>query len=723
MEEFAVIIEKCVFNSPDYKVYGAIPVEDKNNFFGSSKYKYNMYGNISLVGNFHELEIGLEYIVNAELENGKRGWAYKVKKIRQEKPNSVQDIQNFLEAIITEREATILLNAYPNIINMIINNEPVDLSKTVGIKDFTFNKIKNKVIENFALAELIDEFKDYDISYKQLRKLYETYASVEHIREKMNGDPYNCLCTINGIGFKTADKLILKIRPELKNSKQRLESCIDYILEENENNGHTKIKKSKLRSEVEDTVLDTIQYFDEITTNDKKYVLIEEWIAKRYTYETECYISNKLKELNYKNPLAVDYTSYQDLGDFKLTVEQMQGIKNFCEWQVSFLEGNAGSGKSASTKAIVQLCKDNNLSFALAAPTGKASKVLGDFTGEDAKTIHRLLGYTPEGFMYNEEYQLPYDALIIDECSMLDIFLAKHLFLAIDPEKTRILFVQDPAQISSVSAGCFSRDCIGSKMFPVTTLTKIFRYNDDGLIKVATDSREGKNFLKGTGIETFGDDKNYVFIETAKERTLEVIKKVYKKFIEAGINPIDIAVLTPTNKHELGTKNINKEIQEIVNPESNSKPEVAYGENVYRLNDIVMQIVNNYRATNDQGQKCHVYNGFTGKIIKINKRDVYIDFGDNVVVYDKTELDNIQKAYSYTVHKSQGSSIKYVILITSSSHTWQWDRGLLYVGITRTKAKCYHIGEKKTVDYALWKCENKERRTFLKDLLITTQQN
>ena len=717
MEEFAVIIEKCVFNSPDYKVYGAIPVEDKNNFFGSSKYKYNMYGNISLVGNFHELEIGLEYIVNAELENGKRGWAYKVKKIRQEKPNSVQDIQNFLEAIITEREATILLNAYPNIINMIINNEPVDLSKTVGIKDFTFNKIKNKVIENFALAELIDEFKDYDISYKQLRKLYETYASVEHIREKMNEDPYNCLCTINGIGFKTADKLILKIRPELKNSKQRLESCIDYILEENENNGHTKIKKSKLRSEVEDTVLDTIQYFDEITTNDKKYVLIEEWIAKRYTYETECYISNKLKELNYKNPLAVDYTSYQDLGDFKLTVEQMQGIKNFCEWQVSFLEGNAGSGKSASTKAIVQLCKDNNLSFALAAPTGKASKVLGDFTGEDAKTIHRLLGYTPEGFMYNEEYQLPYDALIIDECSMLDIFLAKHLFLAIDPEKTRILFVQDPAQISSVSAGCFSRDCIDSKMFPVTTLTKIFRYNDDGLIKVATDSREGKSFLKGTGIETFGDDKNYVFIETAKERTLEVIKKVYKKFIEAGIDPIDIAVLTPTNKHELGTKNINKEIQEIVNPESNSKPEVAYGENVYRLNDIVMQIVNNYRATNDQGQECHVYNGFTGKIIKINKRDVYIDFGDNVVVYDKTELDNIQKAYSYTVHKSQGSSIKYVILITSSSHTWQWDRGLLYVGITRTKAKCYHIGEKKTVDYALWKCENKERRTFLKDLL------
>ena len=723
MEEFAVIIEKCVFNSPDYKVYGAIPVEDKNNFFGNSKYKYNIYGNISLVGNFHELEIGLEYIVNAELENGKRGWAYKVKKIRQEKPNSIQDAQNFLEAIITERQAKILLEAYPNIIDMIINNESVDLSKTVGIKEFTFNKIKNKVIENFALAELIDEFKDYDISYKQLRKLYESYASVEHIREKMNEDPYNCLCAINGIGFKTADRLILKIRPELKTSKQRLEACIDYLLDENETSGHTKIKKSKLRSEVEDTVLDTIQYFDEITTNDKKYVLIEEWIAKRHTYETECYISNKLKELNYKNPLAVDYTSYQDLGDFKLTVEQMQGIKNFCEWQVSFLEGNAGSGKSASTKAIVQLCKDNNLSFALAAPTGKASKVLGDFTGEDAKTIHRLLGYTPEGFMYNEEYQLPYDALIIDECSMLDIFLAKHLLLAIDPEKTRILFVQDPAQISSVSAGCFSRDCIDSKMFPVTTLTKIFRYNDDGLIKVATDSREGREFLKGTGIEVFGDNKNYVFIETSKEKTLETVKKVYKKFIDAGIDPIDIAVLTPTNKHELGTKNINKEIQEIVNPESNSKPEVAYGENTYRLGDIVMQIVNNYRAINDQGQECHVYNGFTGKIIRINKRDVYIDFGDNVVVYDKTELDNIQKAYSYTVHKSQGSSIKYVILITSSSHTWQWDRGLLYVGITRTKAKCYHIGEKKTVDYALWKCENKERRTFLKELLITTQQN
>jgi len=716
MEEFAVIIEKCVFNSPDYKVYGAIPAEDKNNFFRDSKYKYNQYGNITLTGNFHELEIGLEYIVNAELENGKRGWAYKIKKIRQEKPHSIQDAQNFLEAIITEREARILLDAYPNIIDMIINNEPVDLSQTKGIKEYTFDKIKNKVIENFALAELIDEFKDYDISYKQLRKLYEKYASVEQIRDKMKEDPYDCLCGINGVGFKTADKLILKIRPELKSSKQRLEACIDYLMDENENNGHTKIKKPKLRTESEDIVLEAIQYFDEVIS-DEKFVVIDDYVAKKYTYDTECYIANKLKELNYKNPLAVDYTSYQDLGDFKLTDEQMQCVKNFCEWQVSFLAGNAGSGKSQSTKAIIQLCKDNNLSFALCAPTGKAAKVLGDFTEEDASTIHRLLGYTPEGFYFNEDCKLPYDVLIVDECSMLDIFLARHLFLAIEPEKTRILFVQDPAQISSVSAGCFSRDCIESGKFPVTTLTKIFRYNDDGLIKVATDSREGREFLKGTGIETFGDSKNYVFIETSKEKTLETVKKVYKKFIDAGIDPIDIAVLTPTNKNELGTKNINQEVQEIVNPESNSKPEVSYGENTYRLGDIVMQIVNNYRAINDQGQECHVYNGFTGKIIRINKRDVYIDFGDNVIVYDKTELDNIQKAYSYTVFKAQGSTIKYVILITSSSHTWQWDRGLLYVGITRTKAKCYHIGEKKTVDYALWKCENKERRTFLKELI------
>ena len=130
------------------------------------------------------------------------------------------------------------------------------------------------------------------------------------------------------------------------------------------------------------------------------------------------------------------------MGDFKLTDEQMQCVKNFCEWQVSFLAGNAGSGKSQSTKAIIQICKDNNLSFALCAPTGKAAKVLGDFTEEDASTIHRLLGYTPEGFYFNEDCKLPYDVLIVDECSMLDIFLARHLFLAIEPEKTRIFFVQ-----------------------------------------------------------------------------------------------------------------------------------------------------------------------------------------------------------------------------------------------------------------------------------------
>lgn len=715
--EFKAIIDRLVKDSGNFKMYAVTPISEKESL------KFNKYGNVSISGDIHELTLGMEYFIQGQ-ENK---YGYEVINIKREKPNSINKTIDFLTEVITETQAKTLLSVYPDIVNKIINNDldDVDLKKTKGIKEKKFEIIKDKIIENFPLIDFIDEFKEYGISLKMARKMYKSFSSIERMKEKMLKDPYETLCSISGIGFKKADSMILAVEKNqnLRTSIQRIKSCVKYCLNESEGNGNTWISLEDLSTQCNDLVPESIDFLIDALVDDEIYVDGKNRkIAYKSSYNTEKYISEKLINiLRQSKNLMIEYNKYFKVDGIDLTEEQQNVLRNFCKYNVSLLVGNAGSGKSQTIASVIQLCDDNNLDYILMTPTGKSSQVLAEYTNRDAGTIHRKLEYNPAfGWGYNSENKLKCDVVIVDENGMTDIFLMKHLLEAIETTKTRILFVQDDAQLPSVSCGNCAFDMINSGIIPISRLTKVFRYGEGGLLQIATKIRNGEKYVDNTcdDITTFGVEADYSLIPVENEYISDYVIGVYEKLLNQGYEPLDILVLSSKNVNENGTIELNKILQNKVNPFNENKKHIAYGDNVYIVNDIVMQIKNNYKATNEYDKKVTITNGDIGKIINIEDGLVYVQYKKDLIIYAKDELDQIQLAYSISIHKSQGSGVKNVILVTPTSHKWNLNKNLLYVGITRAKERCFHISLPETINYGIKKSIELQRDTFLKELLI-----
>lgn len=717
------IVGNPICDKENFKIYPFIPTADY-----IDRVILNTYNNINIVGDIPELFQNTEYI--AELEYSKKGnyENYIVHKIFIPKPNNEESSRKFLSAILNSpNQVNTLMSVYPDIIDRIINNKEVDLSLTKGIKDATFNKIKNKVIENFCLVDLVDEFADYEMSINMLKKLYNSYTSVEKIREAMKKSPYKCLCKMNGVSFKTADKKIIRKFPHMVNSQQRMLACIEYLLNDNEQKGNTWIHLKELQKKCEELALESMQYFIGVISKDEEIYFDKETlkIANKRAYNSEKVISDILKKLNKKDILDIDYTKYNNVDGFKLSDSQMNTLKNFCQYNLTLLQGWGGTGKSFSTKALINLMDDNNISYILLSPTGKASKVLADYTDRPASTIHRGLEYNPKkGFTYNSQNKLPYDVVIVDEFSMVDIYLMKSLLLAIDTENTRVLFIQDPSQIPSVQAGNVSFDMIDSKIIPTTTLTEVFRYGEGGLATIATKTRNGEKFIEDdfTGIKNFGLKKDFTFISVQQEASLGYLTKIYEKIYNKIQNAEDIMVLSAYNVGQYGTININNKIQELINPKDKDKKELSYkhdGEIItFREGDKVIQTKNNYKIKDEDGEESVVFNGNTGMIEKIQNNTMYVNFDGEVLKYEKGDIDNLMLGYAISIHKSQGSQSKYVIILAPKAHKFFLNRNLLYVGETRGKSNVYLISSPDVISSALKKEETFMRDTFLKELLI-----
>lgn len=741
-------IVRCIYDTESYKAY-AIDV-DRNKY---PEIKFTRYGNACINGDLHSLGEGIEYEVEAIEENGKNGYGYKVKNIKRNKPNSELDMQLFLSEILTPQQASTLYNAYPDIVDRVISNnlDDIDLNKTKGIKEFTFDNIKQKIIENFCLVEIVSEFQGL-LSLPMVKKLYEKYPSVQKIRNEMRLNPYKCMCGLARVGFKTADSLLLEIdktskdnkangkKPiidfhfDLQTSSQRCLACTLYLLEENENNGHTKMDIIELKHQIERLVPACSNYFGEVIKNDSIYFNKDKKeISLRSTYDIEKYIAdNVLNGLQINIKWNYDYKQYQNSGDYPLTDEQINALNFLCIYNVSILNGSGGTGKSQTTASIIKMLDDNNKTYRLFSPTGKAAKVLSEYTQREAKTIHRGLGYIPPSeWTYNEENKLSCDVIIIDEFSMVDIFLFKHVIDAIDLNKTKLLIVGDNAQLSSVSCGNLLHDFMQSNIIPTTTLTKVFRYSDGGLMKVATDVRECRKYLDKDTNETctfFGNNKDYAFINVNDELSVKNVVALYQKLLSQGYTPNDIQVLTAYKKGVYGSIAINNHIQKIANPNYGSEG-IKFGETIYYKGDIVIQNVNNYKAKifvdygfcfddeDDGNDETFIANGETGVVVDIGTHNMIIDFDGVKVIYDREALSTIGLGYSISIHKSQGSSIKIVILITPQSHTYMLNSNLIYVGLTRMKEKCFHIGNISTVNNAIKKKENLNRMTFMQNLL------
>ena len=734
------------YDGGDYKIY-ALDV-DKEIY---PEIKFTKYGNATITGEMHELGIGIEYEIKAIEQNTKYGYSYKVLNIRRDKPKSASDMYIFLEEILTLKQANTLYEIYPDIVDRVMNDhlDDIDLNKLPGIKEYTFNIIKEKIIENFCLAELVIEFQGL-LSLSMLKKLYEKYTSVNMIKKKLREDPYKCLCGLAKVGFTTADGILLELEKiskeneknnkdiiiefdtDLKTSKHRCLSCMLYLLEKNEEEGHTLMSINDLRSQCMKMVPACSNHFVECMKHESIYYNKDSMaVSLKSTYEIEKYIAENiiLGLTNLHHQWDFDCAKYHIVNGCELSDEQLEIVKNICRYNICILNGAGGTGKSFCTQAVINMLKDNNKSFKLFSPTGKAAKVLSDYTQENATTIHRGLGYVPPNtWSYNEEYKLDCDVLIIDEFSMTDIFLFKRILDAIDFSRTKLLLIGDNAQLPSVSCGNLLHDFMESHIIPTVTLTKVFRYGEGGLMKVATDVRFCKSYLNNVceRFTWFGDNKDYAFVNIGSDIMVKNAVALYSKLLSQGYKAEEIQVLTAYKKGDIGSISINNAIQKVANKNYGCDEYMKIGDTVYYKGDLVIQNVNNYHAQlyvddefclDEDMDETFIANGETGVVIAIKKEYLLIDFDGVIVKYFRNDMQMVGLGYCITIHKSQGSSIKVVILLTPQAHTFMLNSNLIYVGLTRMKEKCFHLGNVDTVNSAVKKKANFDRNTFMQKLL------
>lgn len=738
-------VEKCVYDSDTFRVYAMNVTEVINGDVIENK-----YGNISLSGAIQKLDIGIDYIVEAVFEDNKYGGGYKAKSVSIDKPTSLEETYSFLCAIMPEKYAKEIFEHYPNIIEMVENGEEPDLNKLNGIKDKMWVKIKRKIEENFKLADIVALF-DGAISMTMIKKIYNKYENAEIVKQLLSEKPYECICNVGGFGFIKADTLILnlaksgKFKKDMISSSDRCLAAMVYILRKNEDDGNTLMLFKDFNSEVKSLVPEAYHNIKEIFDNEKNnpnkkrfcvfQINDDVCISLKRTRDKEIHIAKTIKKaLSLNNKWNIDYNRYTSIDGFQPSDEQRRILETVCNNNISILNGAGGTGKTTSTRLLVKMLEENHKSFILLAPTGKASKVLQSYTSHGSSTIHRALGYNNGGFYYCEDNKLNVDIVIVDETSMIDISLFKSLLDAIDFRHTKLLLIGDASQLPSVGCGNVFYDLLSSSL-PKVNLTKVFRYADGGLMKVATDVRNRKKYIDETDnkITHFGDD--YTFIQSNKGSIKIDVIKIYKKLLEM-YKPDDIMVLSPYRKGDLGCDEINKWLQKLANRNANNEnnKNITYGDASYYVGDMVIQNQNNYNAIpctmkeyrkvngnkdrlNDSNNTILIANGETGIIKMIDKNNVIIDFNGQQVLYNKSELSGMSLGYALTIHKSQGDSSKIVILITSSSHTFMLNSNIIYVGMTRTKEKCYHLGDIKIVNRAIRIKENYDRKTSLNYLL------
>jgi exodeoxyribonuclease V alpha subunit len=731
--EFECIVIAEVYKSDNFKVYGVDVDFDKYPHI-----KKNRYDNVSIVGDIHELGISIKYKVTAVESIRGDDVSYKVINIKRDRPNSKASTELFLKEILTENQVDVILAEYPDIVDKIIKNDidDIDLTKLKGIKEKTFEKIKDKVVANFCLIEIMEEFKGY-FTITMLKKLYAEYPSVKKIREELRKDPYKCLINLSGIGFKLADKIILDLDKlkiidfgyDVLKSKQRAEKCIEYLLLENENNGHTKKCAEELYKEFKQLTPACSHHYKDIVLGDNSIHFNKEdrTLSRMITFNTENYIAMRLIDgLKYNNVWDMDIERYRkDSNGITLTDEQIEALEYLNNYNLFTLNGNAGSGKTSSTNAMLSMLIDNGKTFKLMSPTARAAGVLSEYTGQPASTIHRGLGFVPPNdWIYCENNKLTYDVVVIDEFSMVDIFLFKRVLEAIDFSKTKLLLIGDDAQLQSIGAGGLLYDILTTPILPNVHLTKIFRYGKGGLMTVATQTRNGKRFIadeQSTNV-VFGEDKSYIFMPKPQELAIGTIKKLYSKLLSDGYNARDILVLTCQNKGEYGTKELNNHLRPLANDIQN-KSCYKHGVKEFYIDDIVMQGVNDYKATiydefADEPDTILIPNGEIGTVIKIVRNGIVVDFNGVKILKTNANIYDLTLAYSINIYKIQGSSGKVVILFTPKAHIYMLNANMLYVGQTRAKERVYHIAEPKAVNIAVKIKSQYNRKTNLQNLLI-----
>lgn len=499
--------------------------------------------------------------------------------------------------------------------------------------------------------------------------------------------PYHVMIDIAEIPWKIADSNIIKYKLAGEDCYERCQYATYAALKQNESKGNTRIKDADLAEEVNNLAHNSIRHITTVVNNDDKiyYDAKSHYVALASTYNAEkniaYHIHTRLKRR--KKPLDADIEKYRH-GDIELTDEQMSMLEAVKNNRICMLNGAAGAGKTSTTNAILDMLDDCNKSYACMAFTGIASKQLNLATNRPSSTIHMFL---------TNPWQPDY--VLIDEISTVSVHLLSRLLDAIGT-KPNLIFIGDSAQLASISCGSLLRDITSYSAVPRVNLTKIFRYNTSGIVTIATDTRYG---ISNNLTKQYDD---YVFIPTGSEPINQVVN-VYDDLIKQGYTMDDILVLSPFNVG-VGSNEINRRISDKYNAK---KPINRYTN--MKIGDKVINIKNQY------GKNDLIANGEMGYLKRVSKSGCLVDFdfGERWIY----SLENIKQAYSISVHKSQGSSAKIVIVLIDKSHGFMLSRNLLYTAITRARDKLYIIGDLDAIKNGLNVIEQDKRNTWLRDLL------
>ena len=530
-------------------------------------------------------------------------------------------------------------------------------------------------------------------------RIYKQYG--DKTPDAVKSNPYRLAEDVDGIGFLKADE-IAKGMGIPEDSKERIASAAVFSVNQSITDGHTALPIPVLLDKMAELVKQPFEKLQQgIFYAVSRGILIERdnYIYTPLLAHTELEIPKHVKRLasavNFAGRKLVKSPSQEKI---QLCDEQLAALDKVKTSPLTIITGGPGVGKTTVLSTLVKRAKASNLRIALAAPTGRAAKRLSEATGETAKTLHRLLQYdgSSRKFVYDETNQLPFDLIIVDEISMLDIILAWSLLKAVKTG-TSLLLVGDPDQLPSVGPGTILTDFLNCKYFECTHLTRIFRQGAGSQI---IDTAHKVNHGQSLQLPPAGKNSESDFYWIAQEDP-DVIYELLKKLLLERIprkfhfHPVnDVQILTPMNRGSCGGTALNEYLQSILNPQNQSS--FRYGEKLFKLQDKVMQCSNNYDK--------NVFNGDMGKICAINseKKVFMVLFDDgNIVEYDFDEADQIMHAYAITVHKSQGSEFKVVIMLLTNQHYVMQQRNLLYTGMTRAKKLLILIGGEKAVNHAI----------------------
>lgn len=549
------------------------------------------------------------------------------------------------------------------------------------------------------VAPFVINYTPYGITLTEHKnKLDRHYdGNLKQFRDDLQANPYHVFVDICDMSFTYADTIIMRCHHANPDAYCRCQYAAYAVLQKNELEGNTRMTDAELARGVNEVAHEAMPHIVDVVKNDPliHYEPSRHLVAFEQTYQDELLISDHLKaRLARHEPIEHDIEQYRHDGDMELTDEQMSALRMVLDNDVCMLNGQAGSGKSQTTKAVVNMLDDMGLTYQLLAPTGIASKVLRNYTSRSAMTCHMFLLNS-----WNPDY------IILDEASICSVHLLAVLLSQIGYEP-KLIFIADNAQLASIQCGSLVQNMIDSGLIPRVELTKIFRYNSSGIVTMATDIRHG------SCDHLTADFPDYLFVPEDENDPIGQVVEQYDRLIADGYSIDDIVVLCPFNKR-VGADAINAAISAKYNHNEPVRKNSAI-----KLGDKVLNCKNNYHGG---GKDDMIANGdvgylrFIGYDYKTKTNTVAVEFADGIK--NVGSLSVLKQAYAMSTHKSQGSSAKAVIVLIDPMHGFMLSRNLLYTAVTRARERLVIVGDADTIIRGVRVEENMRRNTWLKEML------